>query len=95
MVVAEPALTVAFCVTVNVTVDDPGVEQGAEGVPLVNVKVTVPLLPEIGVNVTAAGVDVEPVLLNWLEAVVMVPVTPVIVQVPVVEPPVTLAPASV
>lgn len=63
MVAGEPALTVAagFTVRRTVLVTTP---QGPDGSSVVSVKVTVPLLAAIGVNVTEAGDAVAEVLLN-------------------------------
>jgi hypothetical protein len=94
IVAAEPALAVAGAVTVSVTVLL-AVPHGPAGSSVVNVNVTVPVVPAVGVKVTVAGVAVAVRTLNWLVLVVMVPVFPVIVQIPVDAPPPTLAPVNV
>ena len=75
---------------VNVTED----VTGLHGPLVVSVNVTVPLLPAIGVKFTSEGVATAPVLLYWLDALVMLPVTPVIVHVPEVALPPILEPAK-
>lgn len=86
MVASEPAFTVAGAVTVSTT-SSCAVAQGPEGSLVVNRKVTVPVLPAIGVKVTVAGVVVAAVLLNWLVALVMLPVTPTMLHVPLLAAP--------
>ena len=63
MVLADPALAVAAAFTVKSTVLVTALH-GPVGLSVVSVKVTVPLLPAIGVNVTEAGLAVAEVLLN-------------------------------
>ena len=94
MVLELPALAVAseFTVITMVLVVAP---QGPAGSLVVKVSVTVPVFPVIGEKITAAGLAVADVLLSWLEALVMVPVTAVIDQVPVVAPPPIVAPVNV
>src|SRR6186713_807615 len=76
-----PATTVAAWFTVIVLVALTGGQGPApSGSALVNVRVTVPKDPAVGVNVTVAGLVVGFVLLN-------VPVPEVIDHVPVVVPP--------
>lgn len=60
---------------------------GPAGSSVVSVRVTVPLFSKAAVKVTKEGAAVAAVLLSWLAAVVMVPVTAVIDHVPVVAPP--------
>jgi len=93
MVAGEPAFTGAAGCTVSSTVlvTTP---QGPDGSSVVSVKVTEPLLDAMGVKVTEAGEAVADVLLNWLELLVMVPVTAVIDQVPVEAEPPTDAPVK-
>ncbi len=62
---------------------------------VVKVNVTVPVVPAAGVNVTVFGVDVCAVELNCEELLVIVPVTDVILQAPVVADPPTLEPVNV
>ena len=91
---ADPAFAVAGAVTVNTTVD---VTAGHSpvGSLVVKVNVTVPVVPAVGVNVIVFGVDVCAVELSCEELFVIVPVTDVMLQAPVVADPPTLEPDKV
>ena len=101
-VVVDPTQTVAVppivgeAFTVNtteeVTAEHPPTPSGSF---VVKVKVTVPEFPAIGVKVTVFGVPVWVILLNCEEALVIVPVTEVILHAPVVAGNPTLDPIKV
>lgn len=87
-------MAVAGAVTVSTT-SSVAAPQSPAGSLVVSRKVTVPVLPAIGVNVTVAGVVVEAVLLSWVAALVMLPVTLTILHVPLDALPPIEEPASV
>jgi hypothetical protein len=100
MVAVAPGHTVALFTetvgaeeTVNITDDDTDGHDPA-GSSVVKVKVTVPLFPGIGVNITVEGLVVAMIELNCDDAFVMVPVTPVMLHVPVLAEPPILDPVN-